>query len=561
MLVAHGPTPAQTAGVGIAREDSWALLRGVPLFSKLPDDALAGLAAGATMRALHAGDWLFRQGDEGSDLYVVASGRLETIVESPPPARVLRLLGPGEVVGELAVITGNARSASVRARRDSVLLEVSSEGIHDLLARHTGVALELLQVVARRLASGMPPPASGPRTVAVVDLREHIPDSLPDDLAEAFGPSVTTFPRAALPAATDPGRHLDALERRYAVVLLLAEAGDPVEWLRFCRRQADRVVAVAEVSGRPPTDRAELLAGCDLALAGIPSSAAGDWLEKLRPRAHHWLDQPDRALGILRLVRRITGRSTGVVLSGGGARGFAHLGVMERLRERGMTVDRIGGCSMGAFVGGLLAVGLSPQDGIEVCREEFVRHNPFNDYAVPRVSLIRARKASSMLQRVFGQQTVESCATDYFCVSSDLVAAQLVVHRRGTLWQSIGASMSIPGFAPPVELDGRLLVDGGVLDNLPVEAMAGTGEGPVIAVDVMGRTGLGQAGVRPTLVETLARSTVLGSWHRLAETSGRAELVITPEIPPMGLLDFRGLDEIVEAGRRAVDGLVAAGLV
>jgi len=547
--------------VGDGREDTWALLRRVPLFSRLPDDALARLAAGATMRSMHAGDWLFREGDDGEDLYVVASGRLETIVESPPPARVLRLLGPGDIVGEVALITGCTRSASVRARRDTVLLEVSSDGIRDLLARHTGVALQLLQVVARRLASGMAPPAPAPRTVAVIDLREHRPDSLSDALAEAFAQSVTTLRRAALPVATDPGRHLDALEQRYDVVLLVAGTGDPAGWLWFCRRQADRVVAVADVSEPPPRDKADLLAGCDLALAGTPTGVAVDWLETLRPRAHHWLDLPDRALGVHRLVRRITGRSTGVVLSGGGARGFAHLGAVERLGERGFTIDRIGGCSMGAFVGGLFAMGLPPRDGIEVCRQEFVRRNPFNDYTVPRVSLIRARKATSMLQRVFGQRAVESCATDFFCVSSDLISAQLVVHRRGPLWQAIAASMSIPGFAPPVELDGRLLVDGGVLDNLPVEVMAATGEGPVVAVDVMGRTGLGQAGVQPTLVETLARSTVLGSWQRLAETSGRAQLVITPEIRPMGLLDFRSLDEVVEAGRRAVDGAAAGGTV
>jgi predicted acylesterase/phospholipase RssA len=260
-------------------------------------------------------------------------------------------------------------------------------------------------------------------------------------------------------------------------------------------------------------------------------------------------------------VRRLFGRSTGVVLSGGGTRGFAHIGAVERLLDRGVTIDRIGGCSMGAFVSGLFAMGLSAEDCVDVCREEFVSRNPFNDYTVPRVSLIRARKAVTMMQRVFGERMIEDCSRDYFCVSSDLVGADLVVHRRGPLWQTIGASMSIPGFAPPVELEGRLLVDGGVLDNLPIEAMAATGEGPVLAVDAMGRTRLGQPGVQPTLSETLFRATVLGSWQRLTETADRAHLVITPDIPPIGLLEFHRIDEVVDAGRRAVDLAAESGLL
>jgi NTE family protein len=538
------------------------LLRQSRIFVHLPEAALARLAAGATLRRLRAGEWLFREGDHGDQMYVVASGRLETVVESPSLAQVSRLLGPGEVVGEIALITGAARSASVRARRDTELLEISSPAIRDLLGQHPDLALELLQVLAKRLASRPAQTASPSRTVAVIDLREPPAASVLGSLADAFGSSVATMERSGRQPELDPGRHLDDLERRYDVVLVTARIGDSIEWLDFCRRQADRVVCVAEVDDWPPVaELTVLLSGCDLALVGRPSLASGRWLEALHPRAHHWLDLPDRRSGAARLVRRLTGRSTGVVLSGGGSRGFAHIGAVERLRERGLTIDRVGGCSMGAFVAGLVAVGLSAEESTDVCRREFVRANPFNDYTIPRVSLIRANKAAAMLLRVFGDGMIENCAPDYFCVSSDLISADLVVHRSGPLWQAIGASMSIPGFAPPIELDGRLLVDGGVLDNLPIEVMSATDEGPVVAIDVMGRTQLGRPGVQPTLVETLARSTVLGSWQRLAEKADRARVVITPELPAVGILEFGRIDEIVEAGRRAVDLAADSGLL
>lgn len=539
-----------------------ALLRQAPLFAGLPDAALSRLAAGAMLRRLPAGAWLFRTGDSDDQLFVVASGRLEVVVESPPPARVARLLGRGELVGEVALVSGQPRSASVRARRDTEVLEVSSTVFRDLLRQHTDVAFELIRVLARRLASGATPSHFTPRTVAVVDLRELPGRALLRAIGDAFGGGVATLGRADLLTDTSPGRQVDDREERYDVVILTARLDDPIDWVAFCRRQSDRVIAIGDLVDLPPVaELSGLLEGCDLALVGGPTSATGQWLDALRPRAHHWIDLPDPSSGISRLVRRISGRSTGIVLSGGGTRGFAHIGAVERLLERGFTIDRIGGCSMGAFVSGLFARGLSAEECISVCREEFVRRNPFNDYTVPRVSLIRARKAEAMLRRVFGDGLIEDCSADYFCVSSDLIGADLVAHRRGPLWQAIGASMSIPGFAPPVALEGRLLVDGGVLDNLPIEVMAATGEGPVLAVDAMGRTRLGQPGVQPSLSETLFRATVLGSWQVLTEKALHARLVITPDIPQVGLLDFHRIDEVVEAGRRAVDQAADSGLL
>src|SRR4051794_35052272 len=105
---------------------------------------------------------------------------------------------------------------------------------------------------------------------------------------------------------------------------------------------------------------------------------------------------------------------------------------------------------MGAYVGALYAIGLTPDEIAERRREELVRHRPFNDYTVPRVALIRARKAQRMLQRLFGARWIDELERDYFCVSADLVAAEPVVHRSGPLWEAVGASMSLPGLVPPV---------------------------------------------------------------------------------------------------------------
>ena len=158
-----------------------------------------------------------------------------------------------------------------------------------------------------------------------------------------------------------------------------------------------------------------------------------------------------------------------------------------------------------------------------------------------------------MLERLFGELTIEELAKPLFTVSADLLSSRLVVHRRGNLMEAVGASMSIPGLAPPLPHGGRLLVDGGVLNNLPVDAMADSAEGPIVAIDVVKRLEPSEDGDAPlpSIMETLSRATVLGSVERAERNRELALLVVTPEVQDIPLRDFRSLDRAVERGREA----------
>jgi predicted acylesterase/phospholipase RssA len=275
----------------------------------------------------------------------------------------------------------------------------------------------------------------------------------------------------------------------------------------------------------------------------------------------HW-QRHDPDLG--RLARRLAGRSVGLVLSSGGARGLAHVGVLEELSRSGLEIDRVGGCSMGAYIGGMLAMGMDPSEIYDRCRREFVARSPLGDYTVPAHSILRGERARAMLTRTFGDITIEELPREFFCVSCDLFSGEQVVHRTGSLRAAVEASMCLPGVFPPRPRNGMLLVDGGVLDSLPVEAMAATAEGPVIAVDVgrrfqpppprrlrRGRPAL------PPLKETLARSIVLGSIDAANRARSRADVVIEPETGDCGMLEFSRLDDMVAAGREAARGQLA----
>jgi predicted acylesterase/phospholipase RssA len=138
------------------------------------------------------------------------------------------------------------------------------------------------------------------------------------------------------------------------------------------------------------------------------------------------------------------------------------------------------------------------------------------------------------------------------------VAAEPVVHRSGPLWEAVGASMSLPGLVPPVVAGDRLLVDGGVLDNFPVEVMAAGAEGPIVAVDAMGRRPLGDAGKPPPLLDTLARATVLSSWQSASLSRALADVLVVPDPGPVGMLAFDRIDELRAAGREAAVSSLAA---
>ena len=155
------------------------------------------------------------------------------------------------------------------------------------------------------------------------------------------------------------------------------------------------------------------------------------------------------------MARRLSSRSLGVVFGGAGARAFAHLGVLEVLLGAGVRVDRVGGVSMGAFVGALLAVGYDSAAIDACCYEEWVRRNPINDYTIPRSSLIRGRKSEAIFERVFGETRIEELSRSLYCASVDLRESSLRIDHRGSLAEAVGASIALPLIAPPVRRGNR----------------------------------------------------------------------------------------------------------
>jgi EmrB/QacA subfamily drug resistance transporter len=537
-------------------------LSDVPLFAGLAAPALNRLAAAARMVHLPAGDWLMHEGDPPGSVYVVRSGRLEVLIAGS----VVRVLGPGAVIGELALLTGEARSAAVRGRRDSTLLEVTREDFTALIETDPAATRVVVTQLAERLRDPRPVterPAQ-PSVVAVVGLHAGDEAAL---IGHGLLAGLARHLRVAAPGRVEP-EQLERAERDNDRVLLVAP-GDEPEWRDFCLRQADHVVLVASsttpVTGT--TGRVDLPQQPDLVLVGARPSPAGlaDWAAANNAWQVTVVDS-DPALALRPLAERIAGRSLGLVLAGGGARAFAHIGVLRELEESGLHVDRVAGCSIGAIIAGGYATGLDGAALEARCYEEFVRRRPFSDYTLPRHSLARGHRARAGLVRAFGAETlIEGLPRQFHTVSTDLVARTRQVHRRGNLVDAVAASARLPVLFPPIPDGQRLLVDGGILDNLPVDLLTERDEGPVVAVNIAmggsgrppGATATAQRPARvPALGETLLRTMMIGSGGAVAAARQRGAVVVTPAPMGVGLLEFHQLDRMVAAGRLAARELL-----
>lgn len=588
------PEPILTAAVEgrpdavLAETETLSLLRGIGLFAELGDELLSPVAASATATHLRAGEWLFREGEVGDAVYVVCSGRVEIVHEAT--SERVRLLGRGAAVGELALITQSPRSASVRAVRDTHLLRISAESFDMLLETSPRFSVGLVRTIGGQLQASRGNDTEETLVPAVIVMTPLHPGAPVSDVAELLRDALALHgPVEVLrqPSRSDvfddvaEAARLDRMERDCDHVILVDEAGSRLgyqsEWQSFCFRQADRVLGVTTGTAMPRSDSARGVAGCDLVVVGTRrAGAVGAWLTALDARAVHLLDGVSDTKGASRLARRTAGRAVGLVLAGGGARGFAHIGVVDVLRGAGIVVDRLAGCSAGAALGLAMANGWDTTACAESGRRNFVDQNPFGDRALPISSLSRGQRVEVSLRNEFGDTRIEELETAFFCTSVDLLTAEVVVHDRGDAVDAVVASMALPAICPPRRIDGRLLVDGGILDNFPTGRMRRDGAGPVVGIDVGSRDGawtwrgpgrltrlaraiphLMPPGDLPRITEVVARSIGVTARKSAAEGRESADVIIDVDCGDITVLAMDRIDDAIELGRRTAEQALA----
>lgn len=576
------------------------------LFGPLTAAELGELERQISWRTLHRGEVLFRQGDRGDAWYVVASGRLAVVepAHDGQPERRLSEVGRGEGIGEMALLTGQPRSATVYALRDAELARFPVELVSELVATRPQLSLGMLRGLAQRItqqSSTSPRPQEASLTLALLPASPGVDlAALAQRLTVAlsrFG-TTRTIGSAHLhevgvghDAAHRPDTHptwirlsawLEEQSTAHRFVLLVADA-EPNGWSTWTVGHADQVIVVGDAQADPrpgALERALLPASADardvqrlLVLlhpdGTRPPRGTAAWLDARSVQAHLHL-RLDRDDDIDRLARRLAGRGVALALSGGGARCCAHIGVVRAMREHGIPIDLVTGTSAGALIGYLAAAHVET-DAMGRAARQFHEARPFKGYTLPLFSLLGGDRLSRALQAQCGDTRIEDLWLPLVAVSSNLTHQTMELHTRGPVWRALRASASLPGLVEPLIHDGQLLVDGGLIDNLPVGLARERLAGRVIAVDVTSDLDLSTTAraypspwiefaarvlrlrartgtAPPGMFEVMMHSLLLASLAHTRRARLEADLCLRPDLAAFGLLALDKHSQIIEAG-------------
>jgi NTE family protein len=549
-------------------------LKRFSLFAGLSDGAIRRLVAEARWFGLPGGARLKRDSENETALFLIITGSLGVMVEDGAGRRrLIAQVPPGETVGEVSLFT-EEHSAEIVALRDSELLRIGPQAFEALVAKYPRVMIDMMRVMARRLVETTRAPREHvrPKTFAIVPLQEGLGE---EPIAHRIAAALVEMgAKAAVLDASASGQSAEwfhTFEAAHDVVFYRGDAPGSA-WSEVCIRQADRLYLFARADRplphatvRSPKERVSGLPELLLLHVGgtgeLPDQFA---LRSDQFETHHHIRR-DRSEDIGCLARCVAGRAVGLVLGGGGARGFAHIGIVKALAEAGVPFDYLGGVSMGAIVAAGLAAEWTFEELLDRLKVAFVTAKPLSDYTLPLIALVRGRKMTELLRSHFGTLRIEDLARPYFCISSDLTTGRIHEHRTGYLWRALRASAALPGIVPPVNAHGHLLVDGGVMNNLPVDLMRARRIGPLIASDVTGEIDFSVRDSRygerpvwrliwqrmrgtPSIFDVLMRSGTVGSEAQRRLVRDEADFLFEPPLENLDPLDFKSFDRAVKEG-------------
>ena len=550
---------------------------------------------------LAGGDWLMKQGDPGDALYFLVRGRLQAWArdsQGQNRGRFLNEIVPGDSVGELSLLTGAPRAVGIQAIRDSLLIRLDRESFDRLAMDHPALVMRLATNVANLLQSsfGATSPTRNLNAITILPL-----DSSPrlENFCRELTMELENEGHTLSLSANELGRKgapIDSLqsgetvpeslknwlqdqENDYRFVVYQCTAGN-TDWAHFALRHSDMVLLVGDASLEPTPRRWELelletsgstIARQLLVLLQPPSDRAikdtARWLDNRNVDFHVHVreDKPD---DLSRVTRIVSGNALGLVLAGGAARGFAHLGVRRAMKELGLPIDWVGGTSIGAIMGAAIAAPVSIEESIHLARKSFVEGKPFSDFTIPMMSLVRGRRMARMLEEHLDYQ-IEDLPTPFYCVSCNLDTGSTNVHETGYLPDALRATAALPGIIPPAVVNHRLTIDGAVVNNLPVDEMRLKPVSRIIAVDLSSAEEVtvdysaipspwavfrgrylpfARRQRVPSLSNIMLKATLLGTLDRVREQGKRADLLLRPPVRKFGMTEVKSFEKIVQAG-------------
>ncbi len=462
------------------------------------------------VRKVARGETLIEQGEPSETLFIVSFGLFE--VRNADNTQTVAEVGADQLIGEMGFFAGVPRTAAVVAARDSEVLEIDRSAFDELVKRCPDVQSAISRSLARRLAQlaaviGGSKTASQKNPMRVMAVIAAGAGGMPKAFVERLRETVIFRSRFCFLTSLDAKRHfgtepvdrhavadwLAAIERDHDLVVCFADE-NLSDWTQIVLRSADQLMIVADGA---PSDLNQVEAfALDLfpparrrlvrlheRRTGVADSTA-PWLRRRDVFMVHHVAMADEQ-DFHSLGRFLAGRAIGYVAGAGGAFGPAHVGIFKAFREIGIAFDICGGSSVGSAMAASFSTLMEPHETEAGIHEMFVRRRAFKRLTLPRYGLLDHTVLDHALQAQFGSATIADVWKPFFAVATDLSTYAMRVIWTGPLWQAIRASCAMPGVLPPFfDAEGHMLVDGGIVDNVPVAAMKSLKTGPNIVVDL-----------------------------------------------------------------------------
>src|SRR3990167_4644282 len=477
------------------------LIKTNTVFSSLNEDACKNLLAKFTKIELNEGEILFQQGDPSDTIFLLIRGKLTAFLTTARgEIKTVGHIDEGETAGELGVLSNEPRSLTLRAEKSSTLLKLAGKDFLELCHLHPAVMFATVHPLISRSQDiiHLLTSEKSEKHLVVLPANKTIPLEKFSERLESLSESTHNIilvsdyhsdfndTHTDLTILQEKILHLTQTQKAgYKIIYVLKSPATPLAKIALSKMNKLYIVGhgntppdidpliIAEVNkeNRSMTSDPELIL---LHAEGraLPRNTS-KWLEKISFGLHHHI-RINMTHDYQRLLRFMRGKAVGLVLSGGGTRGWAHVGAIKALRDAKIPIDAIGGTSVGAIVGAAYAIRESWEDTYERFHK-IVRRSRYavslRSLTWPATSLFNAKNFTLSQMEVFDRIQIEDLWLPYFCVSCNLASNGEEVHRSGLLWEKTRASASIPGIIPPMVINGALHLDGGLLNNLPVDVM------------------------------------------------------------------------------------------
>lgn len=510
------------------------------LFGDITDEQLKQIFSVAEVLHFDAGQYIFQEGETENALYVVLSGRLRVLQQTDTGVQVLGDIAAGEPVGELALFTKESRTASVVAIRKSTILQIDEADYNALTLQYPQFGFTLTQFVINRLTRNafQQKTEAAPKNIAVIKLQpDHDFTQWTDDMHRELGimntPVNVYYPDNQ--SLENPNAVFEEMENNEGLNILVCDDAYP-DWAKQCLMYCDLVIVATEFDAPnaicPIETQLNLYAdnilNKKIYLLLLHTENAPNprvtrrWFEGRKFDLHIHI-RANMPKDIRRFCRILTHKAVGLVLGGGGAKGYAHVGAAKAMLEAGIEFDFVGGTSAGALYGiGLTVTDFDMPQLRLLCQKGAESKPTSNDYNLPFLSLMTGRKMRKYLFEMLGDNHLEDMWVNTYCISTNYSTATLKVHETGLARQQIEASIAIPGVFPPVIIDRHLHIDGGVMDNLPIEAMYQNPVSHVVAISLSAQS--------PHLVDI---KTVPSAWELLVNMFTKKHRYRLPKMPAL----------------------------